>query len=94
MLEQPTYGGRPVDISWQRFTPELKLEVLDYHPMFTDRSPCCEMPFEMKKPPLVHWDCTRCRWVDYCVSARTDINIVDQTPPGRLMGLSTKVMHA
>ncbi|MBD2002753.1 MULTISPECIES: hypothetical protein [Cyanophyceae] len=94
VLEQPIYDSRPGSMPWQRFTPESKLELLDYYPMFTGRCPCCEIPFEMKKPPLVHWDCTRCGWVDYCVSARTDINIVAQTPPGRLTGLFTKVMHA
>ncbi|MBD1899467.1 hypothetical protein NDI44_24715 [Trichocoleus sp. DQ-A3] len=52
-----TYDGRPVPMLEQRFTPEAKLELLDYHPMFTGRCPCCEMPFEMKKPPFVHWDC-------------------------------------
>ncbi|MBD1903466.1 hypothetical protein NDI44_25915 [Trichocoleus sp. DQ-A3] len=52
-----TYDGRPVPMLEQRFTPEAKLEVLDYHPMFRGRCPCCKMPFEMKKPPLVDWDC-------------------------------------
>ena len=59
VLEQPTYDGRPVAMPWQRFTPESK----HYHPMFTGRCPCCEMPFEMKTPSLVHRDCTRRGWV-------------------------------
>ncbi|MBD1833282.1 hypothetical protein H6F61_11465 [Cyanobacteria bacterium FACHB-472] len=33
VLEQPTYGGRPVAMPRQRFTPEPKLELLDYHPI-------------------------------------------------------------
>ncbi|MEP0755198.1 hypothetical protein NDA03_23560 [Trichocoleus sp. Lan] len=64
LLERPTYDGEPVPMLEQRFTPAEKLELLDYHPMFTGRCPCCEMPFEMKKPPSVHWDCSRCGWVD------------------------------
>ncbi|MEP0810005.1 hypothetical protein [Coleofasciculus sp. FACHB-SPT9] len=64
VLDQPTYDGRPVPTPRQRFTPEAKLELLDYHPMFTGRCPSCEMPFERKTPPLVHWDCSQCEWVD------------------------------
>ncbi|MBD1835402.1 hypothetical protein H6F61_22630 [Cyanobacteria bacterium FACHB-472] len=63
-LEQPTYDGEPVPMPRQRFTPEEKLELLDYHPMFTGRCPYCEMPFDMKKPPSVHWDCKQCGWLD------------------------------
>ncbi|MBD1935298.1 MULTISPECIES: hypothetical protein [Cyanophyceae] len=33
VLEQPTYDGT-VPMPRQRFTPEAKLELLDYHPMF------------------------------------------------------------
>ncbi len=52
-----TYDGRPVPMLEQRFTPEAKLKLLDDHPMLTSRCPYCEMPFEMKKPRLVHWNC-------------------------------------
>ncbi|MEW5858118.1 MAG: hypothetical protein AB1861_12155 [Cyanobacteriota bacterium] len=51
LLEQPTYDGEPVPMPRQRFTVEEKLELLDYHPMFTSRCPCCEMPFKMKNLP-------------------------------------------
>ncbi|MBD1903889.1 hypothetical protein H6F83_28785 [Coleofasciculus sp. FACHB-125] len=64
VLERPTYDGEPIPMLEQRFTPEEKLELLDSHPMFTGRCPYCEMPFEMKKPPSVHWDCSTCGWRD------------------------------
>ncbi|WP_339380901.1 hypothetical protein [Coleofasciculus sp. FACHB-125] len=32
VLDQPAYHGRPVPMLEQRFTPEAKLELLDYHP--------------------------------------------------------------
>ncbi len=57
VLERPTYDGEPVPMLEQRFTLEEKLELLDYHPMFTGKCPSCEMPFEMKNLPSVHWDC-------------------------------------
>ncbi|MEP0798239.1 hypothetical protein NDI44_27315 [Trichocoleus sp. DQ-A3] len=64
VLERPTYISELFTTPRQRFTPEEKLELLDYHPLFTGRCPCCEMPFEMKKPPSVHWDCSMCGWRD------------------------------
>ncbi|MEP0755204.1 hypothetical protein NDA03_23590 [Trichocoleus sp. Lan] len=64
VLKRPTYDGEPVPRPRQRFTPESKLELLDYHPMFTGKCPRCKMPFEVKKPPSVNWDCSRCGWVD------------------------------
>ena len=63
-VEQPTYDGRPVSMPRQRFTPEAKLELLDYHPMFTGRCPQCEMPFPKYETPPVHWDCSTCGWMD------------------------------
>ncbi|MBD1889484.1 hypothetical protein [Coleofasciculus sp. FACHB-SPT9] len=64
VLEQPTYDGEPVPVPRQRFTPEEKLELLDYHPLFTGRCPHCEMPFDMNNLPPVHWDCAHCGWID------------------------------
>ncbi|MEP0858855.1 hypothetical protein [Trichocoleus sp. DQ-U1] len=58
------YNGELILQPKQRWTPEEQLEMLDYHPMFTGRCPQCEMPFDMKKTPPVHWDCPHCRWVD------------------------------
>ncbi len=69
VLERPTYDGEPVPMPRQRFTLEEKLELLDYHPLFTGRCPHCEMPFEVKNPPSVHWDCNHCEWADDSVGA-------------------------
>ncbi|MEW6496464.1 MAG: hypothetical protein AB1589_28660 [Cyanobacteriota bacterium] len=64
MPERPIYDGEPVPTPRQRFTPESKLELLDYHPMFTGRCPQCEMPFPKYKTPPIHWDCPQCGWRD------------------------------
>ncbi|MEP0754939.1 hypothetical protein NDA03_22235 [Trichocoleus sp. Lan] len=58
------YNGELMKQPKPRWTPLQQLEMLDYHPMFTGRCPQCEMPFDMKKTPPVHWDCPHCRWVD------------------------------
>ena len=58
------YNGELILQPKQRWTPEEQLERLDYHPMFTGRCPNCEMPFDMKNTPPVHWDCKQCGWMD------------------------------
>lgn len=57
------YGGELVIAPEQRWTMQQKLELLDWHPMFTGRCPNCEMPLLQMAPVLVHWDC-QCGWRD------------------------------
>lgn len=43
---------------------EEKLEMLDWHPLFTGRCPNCEMPLFQIDEPGIHWDCEQCGWKD------------------------------
>ena len=47
-----------------RYTQEEQLEMLETHPYFTGFCPKCNHQFDLKNPPLVHWDCPSCGWVD------------------------------
>jgi hypothetical protein len=60
--EQFSYDGS--ELLNDYLTSQEKIELLDYHPMFTGRCPNCEMPFDMNQPPSVHWGCLSCDWID------------------------------
>ena len=62
--EPAMYDGHPIVTPIQRWTMVQKMELLDTHPLFTGRCPNCEIPMQETEPPRVHWDCTRCDWVD------------------------------
>ncbi|WP_035800740.1 hypothetical protein [Crocosphaera chwakensis] len=46
------------------YTQEELLELVDYHPIFTGLCPECKHKFNKKNPPLIHWDCPNCGWID------------------------------
>ena len=58
------YNGQLIPNKPSRYTPEEQLEILDNHPFFTGVCPECGYEFDRNNPPLVHWDCPRCNWVD------------------------------
>jgi hypothetical protein len=58
------YNGELIRIESPRFTQEEQLEILDSHPLFTGVCPQCGDRFDRTVPPLVHWDCSGCGWVD------------------------------
>ena len=58
------YGDELIPNKPSRYTPEEQLEILDNHPFFTGVCPQCGHEFDLKNPPLVHWDCDRCGWMD------------------------------
>lgn len=58
------YDGELIRFKPSRYTKEEKLEILDTHPIFTGVCPECKYRFDLKSPPLVHWDCPRCGWID------------------------------
>lgn len=58
------YGNELVVTPVQRLTLQQKLELLDWHPIFTGRCPNCEIPIQQTDPPRIHWDCEHCQWVD------------------------------
>lgn len=64
VLNRPTYDGQPVPMPRQRFTLEEKMQLLDYHPLFTGQCPQCGHQFDMENPLPVHWDCPECGWCD------------------------------
>ncbi len=45
-------------------TKEELLELIDYHPIFTEVCPQCQYKFDKKNPPQIHWDCPNCGWID------------------------------
>lgn len=57
------YNGEEIVQPQKRWTREEMLNLLDYHPIFTNRCPSCEMPFPRFEKPPVHWDCS-CGWKD------------------------------
>jgi len=57
------YNGELILQPSQRMSLERKLELLDWHPLFTGRCPECEMPIP-DEGDRVHWDCQSCGWVD------------------------------
>ena len=60
----PYYSGDPISPITDRLTLEQKLDLMDWHPIFTGRCPNCETPMLETQPPRVHWDCSECSWVD------------------------------
>ncbi len=58
------YDGQLIPNKPSRYTKEEQLEILDTHPFFTGVCPQCGYKFDRNNPPLVHWDCPRCNWVD------------------------------
>jgi len=58
------YGDDLVLEPVQQMTMAQRLDLLDSHPLFTERCPHCEMPLRQMEPPRIHWDCDHCGWVD------------------------------
>lgn len=52
-----TYNGKKIQQSLQRLTQEDKMKLLNTHPLFTGRCPCCEIPLKVEKP---EWHCHQC----------------------------------
>ena len=48
------YNGEEIVQAQQLWTREEMLELLDSHPLFTNRCPNCEMPFPRFEKPLIH----------------------------------------
>ncbi|WP_375511661.1 hypothetical protein [uncultured Nostoc sp.] len=57
------YNGELIVQPQQRWTQQQKLELLDWHPMFTGRCPQCSSEFDRGYTSRVHWDC-KCGWMD------------------------------
>ena len=58
------YNGELILQLRQGWTLEQQLELLDTNPLFTGRSPQCEMTYPQDETPPVHWDCSACGWSD------------------------------
>ena len=58
------YDGELIPNRPSRYTAEEQLEILDNHPFFTGVCPQCGHEFDKSNPPLVHFDCPSCGWVD------------------------------
>jgi hypothetical protein len=57
------YAGELIIDAVQRFNREQRLEMLDWHPVFTGRCPDCEQTIAVENPAQTHWDCA-CGWKD------------------------------
>jgi hypothetical protein len=66
LIERTFYNGEEIRQPRQRWTTEQQLELLNWHPMFTGRCPCCSAEFDRNYTAQVHWDCpnTECGWLD------------------------------
>ena len=58
------HDGELIRIQSPQLRQEEQLEILDSHPLFTGVCPQCGHSFDRAVPPLVHWDCPGCGWVD------------------------------
>lgn len=52
-----TYNDQKIHQPPQRLTGQEMLTLLDTHPLFTGRCPCCEIPLKVDKP---EWHCHQC----------------------------------
>lgn len=52
-----TYDGQKIRQPLQRLTRQEMLSILDTHPLFTGRCPCCEIPLKLETP---EWLCHHC----------------------------------
>ncbi|BDI20597.1 hypothetical protein ANSO36C_63990 (plasmid) [Nostoc cf. commune SO-36] len=57
------YNGELILQPQQRWTRQQKLELLDWHPMFTGKCPQCGASFDRDYTSRVHWDC-ECGFLD------------------------------
>lgn len=58
------YNGELILQPEGEWTDQARLELLDYHPIFTGRCPVCEMPISESEIRRIHWDCQHCGWKD------------------------------
>ena len=58
------YDGELVVTKPSPYTKEELLDLIDYHPIFTGVCPQCQHKFDKNNPPLIHWDCPVCSWID------------------------------
>ncbi len=58
------YDGELVVTKPSLYTQEELLELINYHPIFTGICPQCKHEFDKNNPPLIHWDCPNCGWID------------------------------
>ncbi len=58
------YAGELILQPQERWTRAEQLELLDTHPLFTQKCPECNRQFLQAEKPLIHWDCPSCGWID------------------------------
>lgn len=57
------YYGDELIRDWPGYmSSEVRLELIETHPLFTGKCPQCGNAF--KEPPLAHWDYPECNWMD------------------------------
>jgi hypothetical protein len=62
--ERAYYNGEEIAQPQQRLTSEEQWKILETHPFFTGVCPDCGYQFPPHVPELIHFDCTRCGWID------------------------------
>jgi hypothetical protein len=58
------YGEELIPYKRSRLTQEDRLQIAKTHPFFTGICSKCGYNFDLNNPPLVHWDCPQCGWID------------------------------
>jgi hypothetical protein len=64
LLERSYYNSEEVRQPQQQLTPEQQWHILETHPLFTGHCPQCGYQFPPHIPELIHFDCSRCGWID------------------------------
>ena len=65
LMQEITNQNRHILYGIERFIlKEELLALIDYHPIFTGVCPQCKHKFYKENPPLIHWDCPVCSWID------------------------------
>jgi hypothetical protein len=56
------YNGEWTTVRGNNLTSQEKLELLDWHPVFTRRRPKCEVPIRSPLQSDPYWHCGYCQW--------------------------------
>ncbi|MBW4552137.1 MAG: hypothetical protein KME35_13670 [Aphanocapsa sp. GSE-SYN-MK-11-07L] len=54
----------PITQVLARLSRPEQLRVLNTHPLFTGKCPCCGTSVPLSKFPPISWDCHQCGWLD------------------------------
>jgi hypothetical protein len=56
------YNGEWIPVPHHRLTPEIQIQLLDWHPIFSGHCPNCEIPIATPEDSKLDWHCLQCDW--------------------------------